>query len=479
MRSTTLSSSRRAEYGRIVATAAAVGLVLSTGCARYPHTALLEPGAEAVLLAQSRTALTRRSPDLHLLLTFSGGGTRAAALSYGVLETLADVRLPAAMGSGRLLDEVDAISSVSGGSFTAAYYGLFGDRIFEDFEEKCLRRNLESGLVGLLFTPTNWIRLPSPWFGRGDVAADYYDRILFEGATFDDLWAAGGPHIQIQATDIAQGTTFSFTPEQFELICTDLASFPVARAVAASSSFPVAFTPITIKNHAGLCESQRAKQLRATLAEPNLSRRRYYNAHARLPYLDREARPFIHLMDGGIADNLGLRAPLDLALLEGGGRRRAERVGLDKVRRFAIVVVNAQQPNMKAWSRRDAAPGVVAVLKALGGFQLNRYSFETVDLLERSLQDLEEEYRRSDPTSKGIDTYVIEVNLADVQRGETGGGIPFIPTRLSLSKETTNQLRAIARRLLTNSPEFQRLIHDLGGEIRPEPAIEQEASAKG
>ncbi len=44
----------------------------------------------------------------------------------------------------RLLDEVDGISSVSGGSFTAAYYGLFGDRIFIDFEEKFLKRDVQS-----------------------------------------------------------------------------------------------------------------------------------------------------------------------------------------------------------------------------------------------------------------------------------------------------------------------------------------------
>ncbi len=39
-----------------------------------------------------------------------------------------------------MLDAIAAISSVSGGSFTSACFGLYGDRIFIDFEERFLRR---------------------------------------------------------------------------------------------------------------------------------------------------------------------------------------------------------------------------------------------------------------------------------------------------------------------------------------------------
>jgi NTE family protein len=74
------------------------------------------------------------SEDVQVFLAFSGGGTRAAAFSYGVLSELREIEFQSEQGSLPLLNEVDAISSVSGGSFTAAYYGLFGDRIFEDYE---------------------------------------------------------------------------------------------------------------------------------------------------------------------------------------------------------------------------------------------------------------------------------------------------------------------------------------------------------
>ena len=85
--------------------------------------------------------------DVMLVLAFSGGGTRAAAMSYGVLEALRDTPIEIDGKRARLLDEVDLITSVSGGSFTSAYYALFGDRIFEDYEAKFLKRNVQGQLI--------------------------------------------------------------------------------------------------------------------------------------------------------------------------------------------------------------------------------------------------------------------------------------------------------------------------------------------
>ena len=141
-----------------------------------------------------------RSEELFLILTFSGGGTRAAALSYGVLSELAKTHITIDGRRRRLLNEVDMISSVSGGSFTAAYYGLFGDRIFEDFETRFLKRNFDKGLIFHLLNPANWARLVSSGFSRGDMAARYYDQHLFEGRTFGDIAARGGPALLINAT---------------------------------------------------------------------------------------------------------------------------------------------------------------------------------------------------------------------------------------------------------------------------------------
>ena len=195
----------------------------------------------------------KNSTSMMVFLAFSGGGTRAAALSYGVLEELRRTEIEWEGKPRRLLDEVDSISSVSGGSFTAAYYGLFRDRIFEDFERKFLKRNIQRDLILRVLSPASWFRLMSEGYNRGDMAAEFYDEILFEGKNFGDLAAMGRPIIQMNATDMSFGNAFTFTQDYFDLICSDLASYPVSRAATASSAFPVAFTPITLRNYAGSC----------------------------------------------------------------------------------------------------------------------------------------------------------------------------------------------------------------------------------
>src|SRR5690606_5982512 len=85
--------------------------------------------------------------ELFVCLTFSGGGTRAAALAYGLLEAMRETELPPLEPGGpprTLLDEVDVISSVSGGSFTAAAYGLWREGLFDGrFEHRFLRHNVQ------------------------------------------------------------------------------------------------------------------------------------------------------------------------------------------------------------------------------------------------------------------------------------------------------------------------------------------------
>ena len=96
------------------------------------------------------------------MLTFSGGGTRAAALAYGVLEVLRATPIVWEGERRSLLDEVDVISAVSGGSFTAAYYALKRERAFADFESAFLKRDVEADLRRQLLSPVNWARLASP-----------------------------------------------------------------------------------------------------------------------------------------------------------------------------------------------------------------------------------------------------------------------------------------------------------------------------
>ena len=126
-------------------------LLLISGCASYGVVENAPQDAEVTgdgysIMSYAKTG-NNRNNDIFLVLAFSGGGTRAAAFSYGVLEGLRDTGVVMDGRTESMLDEVDNISSMSRGSFTAAYYGLYGDRIFDDFEEVFLRRDVGGALM--------------------------------------------------------------------------------------------------------------------------------------------------------------------------------------------------------------------------------------------------------------------------------------------------------------------------------------------
>ena len=189
-----------------------------------------------------------------VILAFSGGGTRAAAFSYGVLEALRRIEIVTNSGRKiRLLDEVDVITGVSGGSFTALAYGLYGEKLFDDYEARFLKRNVQGELTARFLDPLNWGALSSTGWGRSELAAQLYDEILFNGATFADLYRAGGPMIVVSATDLATGSRVVFVPQNFDVMCADLGPIRLSRAAAASSAVPVVLSPITINNYGGSC----------------------------------------------------------------------------------------------------------------------------------------------------------------------------------------------------------------------------------
>src|SRR5512139_1192826 len=277
---------------------------MAVGCAHYPVNAPLkqvdlEGGYRANVMN-----LPGKSEKMLMLLTFSGGGTRAAAFSYGVLEELKRTEVTIDGNRRRLLDQVDGIASVSGGSFTAGYYGLFGDRIFEDYETRFLKKNIEGALaVRTFFNPVNWVRLWSPYFSRSDLAAEYYGKYVFDGGTFGDMAARKGPMIVMNATDMISGVRIGFRQEGFDVICSDLSRFPVARAAAASSAVPMLLTPVTLRNYAGSCDYRMPAEMEKVLKDHETSTRGFHTVSDLRSYLDAEKRPFIHLVDGGVADN--------------------------------------------------------------------------------------------------------------------------------------------------------------------------------
>jgi NTE family protein len=442
-------------------------LLLLAGCAHHPINARLtqfDPDRGYYFHNQHRT---NNADNVLFIVTFSGGGTRAAALACGVLEELKRTSIPGPNGPHRLLDEVDAISSVSGGSVTAAAYALYGDAAFGQLETYFLKRNIQRQLFTRVINPINWPKLFSSTYERSDLAAEYYDKILFKGARFGDLLGHSAPYLIINATDISTGARFDFTQYQFDLICSDLGLYPLSRAVAASSAVPAVLSPITINNYAGWCGCEPPAWLETSLTNTAAGRLRFHAQEVR-SYLDSTNRPYLHLVDGGVSDNLGLRAILDsLFVLEASPDidRHAELERIDKV---VILVVNAYSSPEKDWDRKPSPPGLVELLLAGATIPIDRYSSETIELLKeqvlkfRAAARARRLARGGDPSViPDISFYPIVVGFSDIKDPVKRHFFLDQPTSFHLPRGSVDRLRSVAGELMRESPVYQQLLHDL------------------
>jgi len=448
-------------------------LVVAAGCAHYPINQTLKRYDPQAGYRGSNLNEANLNDELLILLTFSGGGTRAAAFSYGVLETLRDTEVSIHGRKESLLEHLDMISGVSGGSFTAAYYGLFRDRIFEDFESRFLKKNIQGGLTrAIFFNPYNWGKLFSPFYDRSDLAAEYYDKHVFDGATFGDMLANKKPMILVNATDMVHGTRFSFNQDAFDVICSDLSTFPVARACAASSAVPIVLTPITLRNYAGRCDYQMPKVLEQAMQPPrDISSRRFELANSMLPFLDSKKKPFIHLVDGGVADNLGLRASLERVTLLGDPWTTLKYARLENLHKIVFVVVNAETEIDDKWDRYEQIPTFSAMLDSYSSIGISRYNTETVALLRESFSRWADEIRRGrcgsgkvfmESGSCGdIEFYLVQVHFDALDDAAERSYFKRLPTSFVLKPAEVDKLMDAARRILINSREFQRLLKDL------------------
>lgn len=404
------------------------------------------------------------SDSLVVVLTFSGGGARAAAFAYGVLQELRNTPTHRKDEAPTLLDEVDVVAGVSGGSITAAYFAAFGENIFRDFEPAFLESDFQGGLMSRTRSPGNALQLSSPWFGRGHLLAEQLDETLFHGITYGDLAARRTrPFLLITATDLTLGTGFEFSQDQFDILCSRLDRVPLAVAVAASSAVPLVLSPITVRNYAGDCAQSSAGPEGLPAHAPTASRRIAANAGA---YLDAEKRPFIHLVDGGLSDNLAVRWIIDNVASSGGTADLIERNGFRDVDKLVIINVNAEQGLNTTLNRSDKVPSITEVAEAASSASLARRSRETREILASSMAQWREKLRGASRSgsralSSSMDLYVIEVSLQAHPDRKLREELQAIPTSFSLPRDEVGKLITAGRTLLRSTDEFVRLMHDL------------------
>lgn len=406
------------------------------------------------------------SDGVVVALFFSGGGTRAAAFSYGVLKELAHTPLPGAPAR-RMLDDVEAISAVSGGSFTAAYYCLYHDRIFQDFESRFLKKDVQRALATRAMNPLVWPKLLSPYYGRSDLAADYYDKHLFAGARFGDLARAGGrPFLAINAMDMATGEQFVFTSPRFGLIASDINDYPVARAVAASSAVPLALTPVTLRNYAGRPGAAQPRFTPRDLdAAGPLSHRDAEALRILHSYADSHTKPFVHLVDGGLADNLGIQSLIDDAVAVGGPSRLMELGGVTQLKRLVVIVVNSAASRGEEWNRREEVPGIMTTALAIGDRAGERADYQTIEHLRNGLELWKKSAQMGGASTGGSpDYYLIQVGFNAIANPADRSFFLNLMTTFWLPDATVDRLIAAGGKILREAPEFRRLMADLQAE---------------
>lgn len=354
-----------------------------------------------------------------VIVTFSGGGTRAAALAYGTLKSLSTME---GTHGNSLLDQVDIISSVSGGSIPAAWYALNGRaglddpikrQVFLDF----LQGRWTGRLAWAALNPLTLMRYTFTSYSRSDALADFFAKHLFGTATYADVqrrYAADPtqPYVILNATDLGHETVFPFTQGRFDLLCSDLLQYPVADAVAASANFPLLFSPLGLENFS-TCAAQSSSAWRDwgppqwlkhyavfddekwplshSYSLTQLRAARLSNDYLQ-PSSPDEPDRYIHLLDGGVSDNLGVRSTLaledDPARVPGLylrlGRLRPE--GYQNIRRILYIVVNARTRDPRKIDRQKAPTGEITTALRMADTQLDTSTLADQDFLIAELE---------------------------------------------------------------------------------------------
>ena len=171
-------------------------------------------------------------------------------------------------------------------------------------------------------------------------------------------------------------------------------------------------------------------------------------------YDDRMARPYIHLVDGGISDNLGLRALVDgleafgAALLVDTHRGRMPKDVL-------VVLVNAEVNPERGLELSAEKPSVVDTVDAVTNTQIALYNRETLAVVGEEMGKTEEELRRQ---GHDIRFYLAEVSFESLKQKSLKSFFNNLPTSLELDDAEVDLLIGAGGELLRKVPGYRAFL---------------------
>jgi NTE family protein len=465
---------RLSNAGRVIACSA-----LMVSCAQIHNDPINQPLLTATApSAELGAGVETYYDDTVVALSFSGGGTRAAAFSYGVLTAFDETPTPGRSAS--LLNRIDFVTGVSGGSVLAAYYGLKKRAALADFKQRFLLRNAEESLR----TNLNLLSLAKGLQGGINDPTQFprwLDDNLYEGATFKTLLYQRRPYIWINASDIYDRTPFVFGPVLFGALCSDLANYPVSVAVAASAAVPVVFAPVVIQGYPGGCPVPLPHWVHRVRSNPNAPPLLRNFANAMYRYHSGEVR-YVKLLDGGIVDNYGL-AGFTIARLASetpyGPLQPEEGV---KLRRMLFLVVDAGRAPSGAWSQTVEGPSGVNLITATSdtatesgavgsysSFQDTMNNWQAALIDWRCKLSAAERHRYGAPPGwncRDVKIYVgrIAFDQLDPQRA---AALNAVETSFKLPPDQVDMVIAAGHDALKSNSVFRSFVASLGGVPRP------------
>jgi NTE family protein len=506
------------------------------GCAHVTNTSLCagKAGGRSCEFDASSATGYRFAPKAEketlLVVTLSGGGTRAAALAFGTLKTLDELDAPNSRGTpapGSLLDQVDIISSVSGGSVTAGWYALNGKSGLAMTGENAqlwsfLSRDWTARLAWQGLNPWTLLRYTFTDYERNDVLSDFFAGHLFGHATYETVLQRyqrdpHQPYVILNATDLGHESIFPFTQGRFDLLCADLQQYRLADAVAASSNFPLAFSPLGLENYSG-CGAQHSTSWASDGPPQWMGHyRRFDDPRAVTPssyqlnelrearlaqdYLDSpetgNGDKYVHLLDGGVSDNLGVRSTLaveddparvpGLYLRLGGSKRPA---GYQNIQRILYIVVNARTRDPAGIDKGKAPPGEIKTALRMVDTQLDSSTLADQDYLIAELEATANNRPTSLPSdsASGCDAspflsckpsaqaiyvaptaslkfYVVSVDFEMIPDKACRDQAWLLATNWGLRPHQAQDLVDIAAVILSNSADLARFYRETNGSL--------------
>lgn len=341
-------------------------------------------------------------------------------------------------------------------------------------------------LIFGVLNPINWPRF---WFtsdSRIDLLVDLLNERVFADLTYADLQhRPGRPYLILNAADMSSGSRFPFTQSTLDLLCSDMSRLPIARAVAASAAFPAGLTPITLTNYSPCAQQEKTEgesltirisddQLESTYgngdvpgqrtsdvvfidANNNLPRRSQGLREGRLLNQDRR-KDYVHLLDGGIADNLGLAEPLDL-VTGGSGRDGAPPEGVDH---YVFVVVNARSDSTTDRDLSPATPGIPAMALSSINAAIDGRTFGLQAQLSVLSAVLKEGRDCRSPGSGCPTVGVISVDFELIREPECRQAFANVGTNWALNDRVVDSLMEMGSAMVLASPHFRQLAERAG-----------------